>query len=44
MKALIGAIVLLFIAFFIIITALVMLGVYAMYKASLWYGSEFDRM
>lgn len=34
MKALIGAIVLLFIAF-IIITALVMLGVYAMYKASL---------
>ena len=43
MKALIGAIVLLFIAF-IIITALVMLGVYAMYKASLCYGSEFDRM
>ena len=43
MKALIGAIVLLFIAF-IIITALVMLGVYAMYKAGLWFGSEFDRM
>lgn len=43
MKALIGAIVLLFIAF-IIITALVMLGVYAMYKTSLWFGSEFDGM
>ena len=43
MKALFGAIVLLFIAF-IIITALVMLGVYAMYKASLWFGSEFDGM
>ena len=43
MKALIGAIVLLFIAF-IIITALVMLGAYAMYKASLWFGSEFDGM
>ena len=43
MKALIGAIVLLFIAF-IIITALVMLGIYAMYKGSLWFGSEFDGM
>lgn len=39
MKALIGAIVLLFIAF-IIITALVMLGIYAMYKGILWFGSE----
>ena len=43
MKALIGAVVLLFIVF-IIITALVMLGVYGMYKASLWFGSEFDGM
>lgn len=36
MKALIGVITLLFIAF-VLLTALVMLGVYAMYQSSLWF-------
>lgn len=39
MKALIGAIVLLFIAF-VALSALIMPGVYKMYQSSLWFGER----